>query len=67
MDLVKEVVIFNDDTIEKIASEANLAANSAQSTFLAECIFPNCSISDPALDWQSKYMVLSLIYTQNHR
>jgi hypothetical protein len=36
MDLVKEVVIFNDDTIEKIASEANLAANSAQSTFLAE-------------------------------
>ena len=36
MDLVKEVVIFNDDTIEKIASEADLAANSAQSTFLAE-------------------------------
>ena len=36
MDLVKEVVIFNDVTIDEIASKANLAASSAQSTFLAE-------------------------------
>ena len=36
MDLVKEVVIFDDKTIKKIADEALLAANVAQSNFLAE-------------------------------
>lgn len=36
MDLVKEIVIFKDENIEKIASEAKLAADKAQSDYLAE-------------------------------
>ena len=35
MDLVKEIVIFSDETIAKIAREAKLAADSAQSEALA--------------------------------
>ena len=34
MDLVKEVVIFDDATIEKVKNEAELAANEAQSHYL---------------------------------
>ena len=36
MELVKEVVIFKDETIAKIAGEAKLAADKAQSDHLAE-------------------------------
>ena len=34
MDLVKEVVIFKDETIDQIAREAKLAADKAQQEFL---------------------------------
>jgi len=34
MDLVKEIVIFDDATIEKVKNEAELAANEAQSHYL---------------------------------
>ena len=36
MELVKEVVMFKDETIAKIAGEAKLAADKAQSDHLAE-------------------------------
>ena len=36
MDLVKEVVMFKDETIDQIAREAKLAADKAQSDHLAE-------------------------------
>jgi len=35
MNLVKEVVIFDDTTIEKVKNEAELAANEAQSHYLS--------------------------------
>ena len=34
VDLVKEIVIFNDETIEKVKREAERAANEAQSKYL---------------------------------
>lgn len=35
MDLAKEIVIFDDATIEKVKNEAELAANEAQSHYLS--------------------------------
>ena len=36
MDLVKEIVIYKDETIEQIRKEAQMAADKAQSDWLAE-------------------------------
>lgn len=35
MDLVKEIVLYDDATIEKVKNEAELAANEAQSHYLS--------------------------------
>jgi len=73
MDLVKEVVIFKDETIDQIAREAKLAADKAQSDWLAEhgdtpyCGFAWVDVTVPRTNSKEAKALEKMGFTKSYR